>query len=170
MIRYKVFDAVNMSEFINNEKLFKEAYSIVTQDVTLSKEYEERRLNFFKRDFKNTSTFVFMAFSENKLVGFLSGYTNLNNFNIQNLFVSKKNHSKAIGTKLKIYSIAYLRSKKGISNFVSLNVVNPKVYQINKRIVERKNISKNTTYSFEKTSANGVFKKNLHKIITKKRR
>lgn len=170
MISYRVFDAANMSEFIDNEKLFKEAYSIVTQDVTLSKEYKEIRLNFFKKDLKNTNTFVFMAFSENKLVGFLSGYTNLNNFNIQNLFVSEKNHSKSIGTKLKIYSIAYLRSKKGISNFVSLHVVNPKVYQINKRIVERKNISKNTTYSFEKTSVHGFLKKNVDKIITKKRR
>lgn len=169
MITYKVFTPENIVDFLNNEKLLKESYLLVNQNILQVKEYEKARLNFFKKDLKNENTFVFLSFSENKLIGFLSGYTNLDNFNILSLFISPKHHSKAIGTKLKIYSMAYLRSKKGINNFASLNVVNPKIYAINKRIVDRKSLSK-TSYSFEKISKDGFSKNNLKKIVSKKRR
>jgi predicted GNAT family acetyltransferase len=154
MITYKEFIPENISLLLNNDSLLKEVFNIYDQGMPSNPEYKKIRENFFKKELKKEGQYIFIAFQDKSPVAITSGYLMDGVFNIQNVFVSPKHHGKGIGKKIQLRAIAYMSAKKKIERFVTLNVVNNKIYSINNSIVERKNKSVSKTYSLEPKKSN----------------
>lgn len=159
MITYKTISPENLETFLNDPKNLKNIFDIVNQKKPSVKKYTPQQLFFFKRDLLKDRRYIFLGYEKNSLVGFCTGYVLNDIFNITHLYVKKGKQDLNIGKKLKIRAISYLLSKEKIKRFTSLNVVDNKVYSINKAIVERKNKSSSRKYILE-SSGNKFLDKN----------
>lgn len=153
-ISYKHYDLENISKLLTNEKMLFEIGKIFSQEKDVSfKESSSQLKNKFilkarnevLQSFSKQSHF-FCIFKGNNLVGFNKGVVVDKTYFSAFTYVLKKYQKQKIGYKLKLRSVAFLRSRYGVLKFDSTLTLNNLIYKFNEYISKRKQKTKKGTY------------------------
>jgi hypothetical protein len=157
MISYKYYNNLNLQELLKNKEYLKRMYEMFKANNHYN--YKIYHFKYFiENHIKGKENNFFLILKDNKVVGYNKGFIIGKTYYSKRTYILDRYQGNNLGSKLKLRVLTYLFSKQGITSFFGLSVVSNKIFKINEKIVNRKNLSKSREYFLKNLSKEYVDK------------